>query len=165
MAFSALDDRAHEPTPSELRRVLAVAAPLWRQLIAHASGSFPPITEQWSHSARGGWSLRLRRRDRVLLYLTPQPSAILVGVVLGEKAAQAAHAAGLPGPVLALIDEAPRHAEGRGIRLSLATEADLSVVKQLLALKAGVVAAPQAKPTAARAAPGGQPRRTRGAGR
>jgi hypothetical protein len=150
MALSALDDRAREPTPSDLRRVLAVADPLWRQLVSHASESFPPVTGQWGHSARGGWSLRLKRHDRVLLYLTPQASAILVGVVLGEKAAQAAHAAGLPGPVLDLIDEAPRYAEGRGIRLTVATDADLTVAKQLLALKAGAVATPKAKPARGR---------------
>lgn len=86
--------------------------------------------------------------------MTPQASCIQVGFVLGEKAARSAHAVGLPAPVLELIDKAPRYAEGRGIRFPVATDADLSVVKHLLALKAGAVAAPKAKPTPARAAPG-----------
>jgi hypothetical protein len=166
MALSAFADRACPPSPSELRQALAVADPLWHQIITHASESCPPITEQWNYAnARWGWSVRLKCRDRVLLYLTPQTAGILVGVVLGEKAAQSAHAADLPGPVLELIDNAPRYAEGRGIRLVVATDADLAVVRHLLALKSGAVPAPVAPRAPARAAPDKSPRRTRKARR
>ena len=59
----------------------------------------------------------------------------LVGVVLGEKAAKAAPASGLPAAVFQLIEEAPRYAEGRGFRLPVAAREDLAAAQQLAALK------------------------------
>jgi hypothetical protein len=58
-------------------------------------------------------------------------------VVLGEKAAKAASDAALPQAVLKVIDEAPRYGEGRGIRMQVATAADLEVARMLAALKMG----------------------------
>lgn len=58
-------------------------------------------------------------------------------MVLGEKAAQAAHDEGAPVAVLAAIDGAPKYAEGRGIRLSIATAGDVSIVRELVRLKMG----------------------------
>jgi hypothetical protein len=60
---------------------------------------------------------------------------LLLGVVLGEKAAQIAHDSGLPEPVLALIDDAPRYGEGRGIRLAVSTGEDLATARTLAAPK------------------------------
>jgi hypothetical protein len=136
MALSAFDGKSRPPSPAELKKVLGKSAGLWDQLISHITESSPPITEQWNFSgAKFGWSLRLRRKDRIVLYMTPQAGVFLVGIVLGEKAAKAAHESSLPDSVLTLIDGAPRYAEGRGIRLAVATRRDLLAVKQLAALK------------------------------
>ncbi len=136
MALSAFDDKSRKPEPAELETTLGKAARLWQQLIAHVAGQYAPITEQWSFSgAKYGWSLRLRRKDRVVLYMTPQAGCFLAGVVLGEKAAQAAHDGKASESVLALIDSAPKYAEGRGIRMAVATKAELITVQQLAALK------------------------------
>ena len=67
--------------------------------------------------------------------MTPQLGHFMVGVVLGERAAKAAHEAGLPDGVLALIDNAPAYAEGRGIRVPVTSEDDLAPVRQLVAIK------------------------------
>jgi hypothetical protein len=136
MALSSFDDKSHPPKPAELKKVLGKSAGLWDELVSHVTGSHPPITEQWNFSgAKYGWSLRLKRKDRIVLYLTPQAGVFLAGIVLGEKAAKAAHESGLPDSTLTLIDSAPRYAEGRGIRLAVATRRDLLAVKQLAALK------------------------------
>ena len=136
MALSAFDNKSQKPDAAELEQVLSKSAKFWQQLVAHVTECHAPITEQWNFSgAKFGWSLRLRRKDRVVLYLTPQAGQFLVGVVLGEKAAQAAHASGLSQFVLTLIDSAPKYAEGRGIRVPVASKADLLAVQQLAALK------------------------------
>jgi hypothetical protein len=138
MALSALEDKSHPPEPGELETVLGTSAEIWQQLVAHVSATYPPITELWSFTAaKYGWSLRLKRKERVLLYMTPQAGQFLLGVVLGDKAAKAAHDAGAPEAVLALIDSAPRYAEGRGIRMPITTRADLDVAQTLTALKVG----------------------------
>ena len=136
VALSAFDDPSLRPEPRALRQVLGEAADAWSGLITEVTASCAPITENWHFSGpRFGWSLRLRQKERVLLYLTPQPSRFLVGIVLGEKAAQSAHEAGSPAAVLEAIDAAPRYAEGRGIRLTISAGDDLSVVRGLIALK------------------------------
>ena len=136
MVLSALDDESHPPGPGELEAVLRGSAEPWEQLVAHVTAVYPPITQIWTFAgAKYGWSMRLKRRDRVVLYMTPQPGSFLLGVVLGEKAAKAAHDSGLPAPVLALIDDAPRYGEGRGIRFTVSTAEDLAAALALAALK------------------------------
>ncbi len=138
MALSAFDDRSHPPRSGELKKTLAASAPLWSRLIQDVATGHGPVSEQWSFSgAKFGWSLRLKRKDRVILYLTPQAGAFLVGVVLGEKAARAAHDEGAPAPVVELIEAAPRYAEGRGIRMTVSARKDLDVARRLASLKMG----------------------------
>ncbi len=136
MALSAFADRTRPPEPADLGRVLGAAAGAWQELAVHVRASYPPIDELWSFSGpKYGWSMRLRRKERVVLYMTPQDGGFLVGLVLGEKAAAAARQAGVPDPVMALIDGAPRYAEGRGIRVAVTSPVDLAAVQQLAALK------------------------------
>lgn len=138
MAISAFDDKSRPPKSGELKNVLRGTAGLWSQLVAHITGNHGPVAELWNFSgAKFGWSLRLSRKDRVVLYMTPQAGHFLVGVVLGDKAVERAHEMRLPATVLKLIDDAPRYAEGRGIRLTVATRDDLRIVQRLAAVKMG----------------------------
>jgi hypothetical protein len=138
MALSAFDDSAAPPEPAAVGEVLGPSARLWDQLVSAVTESYPPIVALWNFAgAKYGWSLRLKRRDRNLLHLTPQPGTFLLGVVLGEKAARAAHSGELPKAVLKLIDEAPRYGEGRGIRMQVATTDDVETALMLTALKMG----------------------------
>jgi hypothetical protein len=126
MALSAFEDKAKKPGATDLERVLGPSAALWKQLVDDIGRSHPPIAEVWNFAgAKFGWSLRLKRKDRVVLYMTPQSGYFLVGIVLGEKAANAAHGGGLPAAVVGLIDSVPRYAEGRGIRLPVVSSEDL----------------------------------------
>jgi hypothetical protein len=139
VALSAFDDPARSPAPAAVGRCLGEVAPLWAELVAHVAGTCPPLDEVWNFAgANFGWSLRLKRADRILVYLTPQDGRFLVGLVLGEKAVAVAAEKGLPPAVLALLDAAPRYAEGRGIRLTIAPGDGLDTVRHLVALKAEV---------------------------
>jgi hypothetical protein len=79
--------------------------------------------------------LRLKRKERVVVYMTPQAGQFLVGVVLGEKAVDQARQHALPDAVIALIDGAPRYAEGRGVRLVVGAADALATARQLVAIK------------------------------
>ena len=108
MALSAFDDKGHRPEAAELAAVLAGSAPLWFRLVTHLGESYPPITEEWGFTgAKYGWSLRLKRKDRVVLYLTPQAGRCLAGVVLGEKAVASALERGLSARAAAHVEAAP----------------------------------------------------------
>ena len=82
-----------------------------------------------------GWTLRLKQPARVLVYLTPQRSHFLASFALGEKACAAVREAGVPAAILALIDAAPKYAEGRGVRIPVRNKAGLKGILAIAAIK------------------------------
>ena len=75
------------------------------------------------------------KKKRTVLYMTPCRGHFLVGFALGEKAVKAAHGSTLPLSVLAVIDEARKYAEGRGVRIEIRNRKDLEASKQLATIK------------------------------
>ena len=136
MALSAFDDKSKQPTAGDLKTMLGRTGVHWDSLRAHIAAEYPPLDETWNFAgAKWGWSLRLKQKKRTVLYMTPCRKHFLVGFALGEKAVKAAHDAGLPDSVIAVIDEAPRYAEGRGVRIEIRNKRDLDAVKKLAAVK------------------------------
>lgn len=139
MALSAFIDKHHPPTDVDLRSTLGSAYGAWARLIELVSTRMPPISQVWGFaSAATGWGLRLRRNDRVVLYMTPNAGHFLVSFALGEKAAAVAHAEKLPAWILAAIDSAPRYAEGRGVRVEVKTIREVTSLAALAKIKLGL---------------------------
>ena len=135
MALSAFDDKSHRPEADELARVLGKSAPLWAQVIAETGERHGPIVQEWNFAgAKFGWSLRLKQKQRVVLYLTPQAGAFQLGIVVGAKAAARAV---VPARVRALLDAAPRYAEGIGIRFRVRGQQDVVAARHLADAKLG----------------------------
>lgn len=136
MAVSAFDDKAHPPGSRALLETLGRAGTLWTQLRESLQADYGPLLEEWNFWGKSyGWSMRLKRKKRAIVYMTPCRSHFFASVVLGEKACAAARAEGSPAPVLKLIDEAPRYVEGRGIRVAVRSKRDVAIVKALAAIK------------------------------
>jgi len=136
MSISFFGDRSHAPPSDELERALGRSAPAWKGLIEAIGKAFPPLVVEWGYTSKTtGWGLRLKRENRTVLYMTPCEGFFLASFVLGEKAAAAARARGLPEAVLLAIDGAPRYAEGRGVRFEIRTLRDLKSIKELADIK------------------------------
>jgi hypothetical protein len=136
VALSAFHDRKAAPNPQDLARVLGKAAPLWVRVKDDVSVEFAPVEEDWSFAgAKYGWSLRLKRGKRVVLYMTPGMGHFLASFALGEKACTAARDAGLPPWLLALIADAPKYVEGRGVRIPVRTRREARAVVNLAGIK------------------------------
>ena len=136
MAFSALDDKAHEPSDADVAEVLADAVHLWTDLKDLMASRFDPLAEDWTFSGKKwGWSLRLKHKKRAILYMMPSTGFFFVGFALGEKAVNAAHESGLPQPLLDIIDGSKKYAEGRGVTLEVRSTADLDNVLELSEIK------------------------------
>jgi hypothetical protein len=132
VALSAFDDKTNPPGPDDLAPVLAGAWPAWAQLREALDDAIGPVTGQWAFTSKStGWGYRVKRGDRVIVYMTPQRGQLLVGFVLGEKAVREAHASDLPAGVLATIEAAKQYAEGKGVRFELT---DASAVPSMVAL-------------------------------
>ena len=136
MALSAFTDKNHQPSEEELRLTLAEAHAAWARLIELVTSWVTPLSLVWGFtSASTGWGLRLKRGERVIVYMTPGQKQFLVSFVLGEKAAAAAHAAKLPAAVLQTIDAAPRYAEGRGVRFEVRHTREVTPLAVLAQIK------------------------------
>jgi hypothetical protein len=135
-SLSAFGDKASAPTEAELDRALGKSATAWNQLVDHIHSTYSQVASQWNFAgAKYGWSLRLKSADRVILYLIPQGGHFLVGIALGAKAVAAAQTARLPASTVDAIANAPRYAEGTGLRLPVADESQLAPIQTLAALK------------------------------
>jgi hypothetical protein len=124
------------PTDKELSAALGPAKLLWDQLLTELADELKLLAREWnSYSQKAGWSLRVKRRDRTILYLAPLPRAFRASFALGDKAVQSAKASGLPQPVRKLIESARKYAEGTAVRIAVNNEEDIAVVKQLAKAK------------------------------
>ena len=136
MALSAFHDKSTTPSDTDLSLVLGRTKTHWDNLITHIASEYPPLESTWGYAgAKWGWSLRLKQKKRTVLYMTPCRKHFLVGFALGEKAVKAAQNVPLPDEVLTIIDEAPRYAEGRGVRIEIRNKTGLGYAKQVADVK------------------------------
>jgi hypothetical protein len=132
----AFVDKAKKPTAGTVAARLGRTNDLWLKMKDVISAQHAPVIEEWVFGGKNyGWSLRLKHRKRAVLYLTPCEGYFRAGLALGDRAARAAAEAGLPASALALIENAPRFAEGRAIRIEVRRAADVRLVAGLAAIK------------------------------
>lgn len=136
MALSAFADKRQPPTENDLKRVLGKSFSAWLRLIQLVSDRIAPISQVWGFtSASTGWGLRLKCKDRVILYLTPGEGHFLVSFALGQRAIAAAQTRKLPVALLKAIDSAPRYPEGRGLRLEVRHTREVAALATLAEIK------------------------------
>ncbi len=136
MALSAFDDKSRPPGDADLKETLGKTAVHWNELKSRIASRFAPVSEHWGFSSKAtGWGLRVKRRDRTVLYMTPCEGYFLASFALGEKAVKAAHGSDLPASVLQVIDSARKYAEGRGVRIAVKSAADVRNIEKIAAIK------------------------------
>lgn len=120
MAMGIVRDREHRPDVENVRTALGYLEEQWFDLKQRLASEFDPVDEQWVYSGRNrGWSRRLKRRRRAVVYLTPCDGFFRASFALGEKAAAPANDSRLPADLKTLIEQAPKYAEGRAVRIEV----------------------------------------------
>ena len=133
MLTNAFIGAAKQPTEKELATKLGGAKLLWDELLA---GLTQCDGAEWgSSSKKMGWSLRIKRKDRIIVYLAPSEGCFLASFALGDKAMQAARATMFPAAVMKVLKEAKRYAEGSGVRIEVHSSADVNSVLKLAKIK------------------------------
>jgi hypothetical protein len=136
MLPNAFIDKPKKPTAAELTAALGPAKALLDQLLAGLADELNLTIQEWnSYSRKAGWSLRLKLKERNILYLTPRQGCFFVSFALGDKAVQAARQSVLPPSVIKIINDAKRYAEGTGVRMEMKKPKDIEIAKQLAAIK------------------------------
>jgi hypothetical protein len=127
---------AAAPTDAELAAALGPAKVAWDGLIDSLTAEGLVDTREWkSYSRKGGWSLRLARGKRTIVWMAPCERLVQVAFILGDKAMAAARAGQLPARILSLLDEAPKYPEGTGVRIHITSVKDLPTLRKLARIK------------------------------
>lgn len=127
---------AKPPSDAELAAHLGAALPTWAAIVAAVSEQVGPVDLEWKPSKQDfGRVCLLKKKKRTLLYLFPEPRAVQVAVVLGERALGLALVAGLPDAITTALREATHYVEGTGIRFLVQSDADVATVRALVAIK------------------------------
>ena len=133
---NAFIGRKQPPSAAELQAALGPAGALWDDLIARLANLHGIQPEAWnSYSPKAGWTLPMTNSGRRIVYLSPCRGGFRASFALSDGAVAAARKSALPRPVLQLIAEARRYAEGTAVRIEVRKPADLAVVQTLAAIK------------------------------
>jgi len=136
MLPNAFIGKPQKPTDAELAAALGTAKALWDQLLASLANEHNLTVQEWnSYSRKAGWSLRLKLKERNILYLAPCQGCFFASFALGDKAVQAARQSGLPQSVVKIINEAKRYAEGTAVRIEIKNAKDIETVTKLAGIK------------------------------
>ena len=136
MSPNAFIGKAEKPTDGELTAALGPARTTWDQLLAGLDRELGVNVSEWnSYSPKAGWSLRVKRKTRTIVWLGPRKGSFLAAFILGDKAMQAARAGKLPQRIVKILNEAPKYPEGTGVRVPMKTLKDLAAVRTLAAIK------------------------------
>jgi len=135
MLPNAFIGKPEKPSEQDLAAVLGPAKAVWDQLVADLAGEGVDVQEWNSYSRKAGWSLRLKHKERNIVYLTPSRDCFMASFALGDKAVKAARQSGLPKRVLAILDTAKRYAEGTAVRIEVKGFKDIAIVKKLAVMK------------------------------
>lgn len=133
---NAFAGKSAQPTETELAAELGPAKAVWDRLLAELAQECGLVEREWnSYSPKAGWSLRLKRGGRNIVYLTPGHGCFMASFALGDKAVAVAHESKLPKAVLQIIGSARRYAEGTAVRMEVGGPRDIAAVKKLAAIK------------------------------
>ena len=136
METNAFIGKAKKPTEEELAAALGPAKVVWDRFIAGLAEENGVDVQEWSsYSRKAGWSLRLKRKKRTIVWLAPCQGCFRVAFILGDKAMKVARESELPPRVLKILEEAPKYPEGTGVRIAVKGARDIAVLKKLAAIK------------------------------
>jgi hypothetical protein len=134
---NAFIGKAQQPSPDDVAAALGPTAGIWNEFVAWMADNLGVATQEWKGvcAKKYGWSLTLQLKKRTIVHMAPCGGCFRVAFALGDKAVAAARQAKLPKKVLDALAEAPRYAEGTGLRLVIRKAADLAPARTLAQIK------------------------------
>ena len=135
--MNAFVGRTAQPSEEEVANALGASLKIWREFIAWMAEKEGVAEQEWKGpvAKKYGWSLRLKKKGRNIIYLSPGNDCFMASFVLSDKAISAAKAEHLPQAVQDALAAAPRYPEGNGLRLLVHRAGDLAAIRKIAAIK------------------------------
>lgn len=94
------------------------------------------MTERWVYGGhKYGWSCRLERGKKGILYMTPDAGHFRVGLALPDSAREAVLASDLPVQIREALAAAAKAVEGWPVRMPVRTAGDVAVALKMAQIK------------------------------
>lgn len=136
MSMNAFAGSTKKPTDAELTAALGPSRPVWDHLLADLAEQHGVTGHEWkSYSPKAGWSLRVTRKGRTVVWLGPGHHAFTVAFIIGDRAMRVVRESGWPQRIRAAIENAPKYPEGTGIRLQVKSSRDIAALMKLATIK------------------------------
>jgi hypothetical protein len=135
MKPNAFIGQTQPPTEKRLADALGPAKALWDQLVAKLVSKHDLKSEWKFYSIKMGWSFRLKRSERNIVYFGPHQGSFLVALIFGDKALAAVLETKWPQRIRKILDEAPRYPEGTGVRIEMVKAKDIPSIVKLAEIK------------------------------
>ena len=134
---NAFIGKVDRPTDAEVADVLGAKAKLWNEFIHWMSEKEGVSDQEWKGVVvrKYGWSLRLKKKGRNIVYLSPGRGCFMTAFLLSSKALDEAKHVNLPKAVQDALATAPRYPEGNGVRLLVQRVGDLGAIRKIAAIK------------------------------
>lgn len=108
----------------------------WAALCDFVFEQYPKAKAEWKFSGvKYGWSFSIKDKKRAIIYFLPRQLFFKVAFVFGQKAYDVILNGDFPAEIQLALSNAPKYAEGRGIRLPIGTSTDLDFIKRLIKVK------------------------------
>ncbi|MHC1769828.1 MAG: DUF3788 family protein [Verrucomicrobiia bacterium] len=136
MTTNAFIGKTDQPTSADLDSALGPTRALWDAWLAELARDCQADICEWKcYSPKMGWSMRVKRKQRTIVWLAPAAGSFTLLFILGEKAVQAARESGLGKRAWTMLEKAPRYPEGRGVRFDVKRPGDLALARKLAQVK------------------------------
>ena len=136
MEISIFTDKSRVPANDDLVTSLGNTFSYWMALKDFAYEKYPKAIEEWNYpGAKYGWSFRIKDKKRAIIYFLPREKYFLVAFVFGQKATELVLQSDVSNEIKTGLESAKAYAEGRGIRIAVKDEKNLSDIKRLIEIK------------------------------
>ncbi|MCP3918894.1 MAG: DUF3788 domain-containing protein [bacterium] len=130
------NERSKKPTGAALARALGKNKKHWDAIDEHVANGCEGLECEWKfYGAKHGWTYKVTRRKKAVLYMIPHGKTFTASMALREKAIEAARGSNLPRELVAEIEAAKAYPEGRPARIEVTSQKKVGIVKKLIAIK------------------------------
>ncbi|MGV8091286.1 MAG: DUF3788 family protein [Mangrovibacterium sp.] len=131
---SIFTDKNKLPNDNDLKESLDDTYQLWQMIRNYVISKYPKGFEEWSCS-KYGWSFRIKDKKRAIIYFLPRDKYFKIAFVFGQKATDAIMVNDISSEIKKELEQSPKYAEGRGIRIDIKNDILISDIKKLIEIK------------------------------